>query len=127
MSHAKVLLTLFLAGCATTNQMQADVSARWIGQPIDAFIVRHGVPQVSQRLNDGRMVAEWTDVYGVADTGAPIQAIIGVAGNAQVQGGSYQLICSLRLISRGGTIEQVHVVADTVGRWNTSRCAEVLR
>lgn len=120
------LSLLALASCTSTAQVQSDVSSRWIGQPLDAFVVKHGVPQATFEMADGRTVVEWSDVHGIAKTGAPAQTLIGLG--TPVQGGSYQLTCKIRfVISRSGTIEKASIVGDTIGRWNTSRCAEVLK
>lgn len=107
--------------------MKAARASKWVGQPLDAFIVAKGIPQVREPMRDGRTVVEWTDNYGIGRGGAMADTLIASAGGAQIQGGSYQLTCKVRMIiSKAGVIEQFNIVADTIGAWNTSRCAEVL-
>lgn len=126
MRYLAALVSLLLVGCVSTANVESDFSSRWTGKPLDAFVVKHGIPQASQKLNDGRTVVEWTNVHGIADTGAPLQTL--VATGAPVQGGSYQLTCKLRIVAAPtGVIESIAIASDTIGRWTTSRCAEVLK
>ena len=115
-----------LAGCAGISDKGAALSSRFVGQPFDTFVTRYGIPQASQKLASGTTVYEWSSHFGVANTGAPIQTLLMAGSNAQVQGGSYQLECKVRLaVGSGGMIEQFAVADDTIGAWQLSRCNEL--
>jgi hypothetical protein len=117
---------LALSACAGAGDKGAALSSRFVGQPFDTFVTRYGIPQGSQKLANGKTVYEWSSHFGVANTGAPIQTLLMAGSNAQVQGGSYQLECKVRLIvGPSGMIEQFAVADDTIGAWQLSRCNEV--
>lgn len=121
------LLCFGMAACSTGSQ-SPTIPAMLTGASMQEFILRNGVPQVQQKLPDGTTMMEWTDTHGVADTGGLIQQLVGAAGEVEVQGGSYQLVCRLRfIVTKDGKIASVAVVKDTPGRRGLSRCAEVSR
>jgi hypothetical protein len=75
LSALKVLpggLCLVLGCCVNPERIHDDFTARWIGQPIDEFTVKYGLSSGSQKLRDGRTVVEWSEGYGVANTGSPL-------------------------------------------------------
>src|SRR6202022_625342 len=118
---------LVIVGCVNPEKIHDDFTTRWIGQPIDEFTVKYGLSSGSQKLRDGRTVVEWSEGYGVANTGSPLVGAAAAIGGAETQGGSFQLRCQLRLIvATSGRIEEIVIVKDTVGRWVNARCAEVL-
>jgi hypothetical protein len=120
-------LFVVLACCVNPNSIHDDFTARWIGKPIDDFTIRYGIASASQKLKDGRTVVEWSEGYGVANTGSPLVGAAAAIGGAETQGGSVQLRCQLRfVVDTTGRIEQIVIVKDTIGRWVNSRCAEVL-
>jgi hypothetical protein len=123
---AFIVLGVLLAACSGAREEVAQsITGGWTGQPFDSFVTKHGPPQSQHKLTDGRTVAEWSDTFGIASTK---NSLLTAASGAQHQGGALQLNCRLRFtVSRSGTIEQMQVVNDTFGRFETSRCAEVLR
>jgi hypothetical protein len=126
-SLAVLLSLLALSGCGSTAEMKAVHASKWVGQSLDSFVIAKGVPQVRQPMRDGRTVVEWTDNRGVGRGGAMADVLIASGGGAEIQGGSYQLTCKVRMVvSRAGIIEDFNIVADTIGAWNLSRCAEAL-
>lgn len=121
------LVAVVQAGCGATPEMKASYAGRWVGQSLDSFAIRHGIPQLKQPMADGRMLVEWTDNYGIGRGGALADTLVASIGGAQTQGDSYQLTCKVRMIvGKTGIIQDFQVVGDTVGAWNVSRCAEAL-
>ena len=120
------IATTTLASCAGVQEKGAALGSRFVGQPFDSFVTHYGIPQASQKLSDGGMTYEWTSRYGVANTGAAVQTLLMAGSGAEVQGGSYQLGCTVRLVvGRTGGIEQFIIANDTIGAWQMSRCNEV--
>lgn len=116
-----------LAACGSTKDMQSGYAAKWVGKPVDSFALAHGLMPGRQTLSDGRTMIEWSDNYGIGRGGPLADTFVSSIGGAQTQGGSYQLTCKVRMIvGKTGIIEDFAVVADTIGSWQLSRCAEVL-
>ncbi|ODN70241.1 hypothetical protein A6302_02452 [Methylobrevis pamukkalensis] len=56
---ASGLALLGLAACVTTEQAGQAITARWIGQPSDAFFVQYGPPRGSYVLANGDTIHTW--------------------------------------------------------------------
>ncbi len=96
-----------LSGCGTTGIANDAARDRWIGQPSDAFFVKHGAPKRQLTLNNGGKVYAWETV-------------------AMPSGTQIQIACSADIVTDPrGIITEIRLQEDTIGLWNTSRCTEV--
>lgn len=83
--------------------------AGWVGKPADAFFAQHGAAEEDQRLSDGRHVYIWKT-------------------STMAGAGRIRVWCSADILaSAAGIITDIRPREDSIGRWNTSRCAEVFR
>jgi len=127
-----ILATLTLAACTTTQQAHDALQTRWLGRSADAFFVQYGPPASSFPLADGRLVYEWTGgrrnyaLGGSAFTTAHAVGSTAYATTSYSGGGTLAVGCSVRIVADGErTIQAIAPTVDTVGRFTTSRCAEV--
>src|SRR4051812_12314836 len=96
-----------LAACSTTEQAGQAMRSSWTGKSADDFFAAHGAPTQSHTAADGRRMYTW-----------------GTRSNAPMGGPS--LYCSADIVADpSGRISDVRPRADSIGLWNTSRCAEI--
>jgi hypothetical protein len=82
------------------------MTTQWQGKRADDFFAEHGAAKTHRKLGDGRAVYLWETVTN-ASFGGP------------------QVYCSADIVSdRSGVITDIRPSADSLGLWNTSRCAE---
>jgi hypothetical protein len=85
------------------NSVHDDFTARWIGKPFDDFTIRYGIGSAAQKLKDGRSVVEWSEGYGVSNTGLLLSAPL-----PQLECGNARRVFSIAL--------PIALVVDTAGR-----------
>ena len=120
-----------VAGCSGGS----DAVVKYIGQNMDAFVMANGAPQSSYQLNNGGKVYRWSS--GVRSIPLPSTTNVNVhdngygnyTGNAiTTGGGSLNMRCELQITTDASdTITNITCTADTMGKWQFSRCAEVIK
>jgi hypothetical protein len=125
-------VAFLLGGCNTTQQAELAMQTRWKGQKADEFFIAHGLPQSEFTLSDGRKMFSWksgTITYGLPGSAQSRTTVLGgmaLTNTTYTPGGSVDVFCSAQIIvGRSGLIEEIRPHEDTIGRWNTSRCAEL--
>ena len=107
--HRSIILAvvaIFLASCSTTQQAAVALQNGWVGKNADDFFKRYGPPASNFALADGGTIYEW------------------VGGRAAV--GNIYLGCKVRITTtRDRTIAAIAPSGDSLGMWQTSRCAEL--
>ena len=144
-------LVLLINGCATTQQTIAKVNNKYVGKNMDQFILENGMPQQKYKLNDNSYMYTWnsgtksfvmpttTSYSGTSTAHANVRntgygSVSGSAygssqGTATTYGGNtFNLECVIRLhATKDGNILSIKELKDSLGVWEASRCAEVLR
>lgn len=121
-----------LAGCATTQQATDALQKGFVGRDLDAFVLRYGAPLQRHQLNSGGSIYVWSSEvqsYDLPST-TTIQGTTspyGFSGSAVTTGGGVvNVFCEVQIVTApNGTITSIAPTRDTIGRWTTSRCAEV--
>ena len=120
-----------VVGCTTTEQANAAMESKFVGQTTDSFFVDHGPPAASHNLDDGRVIYLWAENPHSVYLPGSTTATVNVVGNtAWVNGwtsspSSINVQCQVRIISRDGKIEKIVAQSDSVGWWQLSRCNEI--
>jgi hypothetical protein len=106
-AFAAAAAILSLTGCGTTQQAGEAMKTSWVGRKADDFFVKHGAAQREQQLSDGRRVYVWQ-----------------TSANASM--GGPRVSCSADIVaSAAGVIVEIRPREDSIGLWNSSRCAEI--
>lgn len=124
---------LLVAGCATTEETNSAIRARWLGQPGDAFFAQYGPPQRSYKLNDGSSVYNWRggektiqhaaqyrDVPRDKDPKKTDRVLVSPARTEE-------LFCELQInVDPRGHITAIQTTRESSGAgFSFSRCAEI--
>ena len=127
-----LIMALSLIGCATTKQTAASLNSQWIGQNVDNFVGKFGLPQGEYQLQNGDTILAWGDRGIVHMPGsATTTGSISPYGSLSATTTGYapydvKLACDLQItVAPGGAIKNISIIQDTWGKWETSRCAEV--
>lgn len=135
MNRIHILVAAFiLAGCASTQEAAQTLSSNFAGKNIDAFVLRHGAPFQRHQLNSGDLLYRWSSevhAYGLPTT-TTVQGTatpVGFSGTATTTGGgTVNVFCEVEILTaQDGNIKSISPVRDTIGRWTTSRCAEIFK
>lgn len=128
-----VAALLLAAGCATTEETNSAIRARWIDQPGDLFFAQYGPPQRSYKLNDGSSVYNWRggeksvqyaaqyrDVPRSGDAKKTDRVMVSPARTEE-------LFCELQInTNAAGRITAIQTTRESSGAgFSFSRCAEV--
>ena len=108
-TYITVLLSLQLSGCATTQQGM-DKLNYFIGQNADVFFQNYGTPYSRYNFENGDRVYRWSSEkisFQMSTTTAVLECVVDVYTNGD------------------NKIIRFRAVRDTIGKWVTSRCAEV--
>lgn len=124
-----LFLALVCAACVSTQSVVDRFGQKWVGKDFDEFVLRYGTPYRKFELNSGDIAYAWNS--GTSSIAMPAAATTNIYGNTaytQVSGGgNINMSCEMQLVTdRAGVIKQVRILKDTIGRWATSRCHEVL-
>ena len=135
---ARLLFTffcLFPIGCASTEEAMICARAMYVGQHIDKFILERGIPQEKHTLSNGDVVYWWTsdvEIVEMPETShmsGHLDESGWYHGTATTTGGSkIRLFCKIRIITeKDGTVRDINAVRDTMGKWKSSRAAEIFK
>jgi hypothetical protein len=132
---AGLIVLAALSACTTTEEALTAARSKYIGTNADRFWLANGPPARSHTLSDGSTLYTWvggTKFYNTpAVTTVNMSPSIGggVMGTATTTGGSTVAIgCALELhVDTKGIVRGIRAVDDTIGAWELSRCAEILR
>jgi hypothetical protein len=130
-----VIVLAILSGCTTTAQGINRANSRFVGRNMDDFVKEYGMPIREFKLNDGSKVYRWSSevlTYGLpsSTTFQATQSDSGlISGTSQTYGGgSINVFCEVDIFTTSdGTITAIKPVRDTLGKWTTSRCAEIFK
>jgi hypothetical protein len=104
---ASLLMALALAGCGSTQQAAQSAQSKWLGKSVDEFFSKNGPPKRQFVTATGGVIYTWETL-------------------AMPSGTRTQLVCSADIVSDSGrTIREIRLQEDSIGHWNTSRCAEI--
>ena len=126
------LAGIVVAGCSTTQQAGVALQTAWIGRNADDFFKRYGPPASDFALGDGGKIYEW--IGGRAAVAIPGEAsttttFVGNTAFSNTQftgGGNIYLGCKVRITTKPDrTITAIVPSGDSLGKWQTSRCAEL--
>jgi hypothetical protein len=130
-----IILLVIFTGCTTTEQGLNKANSQFVGRNMDDFVREYGMPYREFKLNDGSKLYRWSS--GVLSYGIPssttFQATQGtygqITGTSQTHGGgSIDVSCEVDIhTTSDGTITAIKPVRDTLGKWTTSRCAEIFK
>ncbi|GAA0503847.1 MULTISPECIES: hypothetical protein [Pigmentiphaga] len=124
---------LLVSGCATTEETNSAIRARWIGQSTDAFFSQYGPPQRSYKLGDGSSVYNWRggeksiqhaaqyrDVPRDKDSKKTDRVMVSPARTEE-------LFCELQInANAAGSITAIQTTRESSGAgFSFSRCAEI--
>ena len=131
---ALLAVVLALGGCASTQEAANSLRRNFEGKNIDAFVLRYGAPYQRHQLNSGDLMYTWSSEirsYGLPTT-TTIQGSTspyGFSGTAtKTGGGMINVFCEVQIVTaQDGTVKSISPFRDTIGRWTTSRCAEVFK
>lgn len=129
-----LIFAIAVAGCSTTKEAMQAVSNRYIGANIDDFFAENGLPKAKWQTKSGDVLYTWNS----RSVSFPIPMVTtaqgGATGSRQsvtavtTGGGTIDVFCELQIrTSEDGTIRNITPMVDTVGVWETSRCAEIFR
>jgi hypothetical protein len=120
------------SGCTTTEQAAQALHSKWEGQPVDSFFVQNGPPVSSYAMVDGGKIFTWiggrTDIPlpGSASTATNVIGNTAISTTTFQEGSDLKLGCRVQIVTNlGGVITTIKPVGDTIGMWQTSRCAEI--
>ena len=122
-----------VAACSTTEDARQALQTRWIGHSADEFVTDNGFPQGQYYLQNGDTLLAWGDQRSVrmpqsSTTSGYISPSTGYFTTNTLTSGGYniEVSCELQLtVSKDGTIKAIRIMRDTIGLWETSRCAEI--
>lgn len=125
----------YMIGCSTTEQGMKRANDAYVGKNVDEFMLRFGPPQNEHKLNNGNVVYQWIlggESYGMPATTSTTgyaNSYGGYSGYSTTYGGgSLKIFCDLQVqASSDGTIISINALRDTIGAWETSRCAEIFK
>ena len=125
---------LALCACTTPQQAILSVQNKYVGRPVDEFFVAKGPPQSEYKLNNGDTVYTW--VGGIRHYHIPTTTDVrlrqtysgNIRGTATTyEGGDVTIGCTVELhTNANGVVRSARIANDTIGRWQLSRCAEIL-
>jgi hypothetical protein len=125
---------LALCACTTAEQAISSVQSKYVGRPVDEFFIAKGPPQSAYKLNNGDTIYTW--VGGIREYHLPTTTDVqlrqtktgNISGTATTYGGRDVTIgCTLELhTNANGVVRSARIADDTIGRWQLSRCAEIL-
>ena len=128
-----IIFLLLASGCTTTKSAIDYIGVNYVGNNIDKFIIDHGIPSKQYELNNGNIIYEWVSnirSYGLSNTTTQ-NGHMTTSGNftstsISSGGGSLDVYCKLEFhTDPNGIILSAKSITDTIGRWTTSRCAEI--
>jgi hypothetical protein len=131
----KALLSLAiigLAGCTTTEQAATVLHSKWDGQPADNFFLQFGPPASAYTMTDGGKIFSWVGgranipLSGSASTTTNVIGSTAISTTTYQGGGTLALGCSVQIVTtKSGVITAIKPTGDSLGMWQTSRCAEI--
>ena len=132
--RALLASVLLLAACTTTQGMTDRLGERYTGRHVDQFFITYGPPVSEYALSNGDKFYTWSS--GITPVTLPGSSNFSgsVSKYGQIQGSSSNtppttipMLCEIRFLTAfDGTIKRIDITRDTIGWWDTSRCAEVL-
>lgn len=136
MNRILIILTivLSLAGCASTQEAANSLRSNFAEKNIDAFVLRYGAPFQRHQLNSGDLLYTWSSelrTYSLPAT-TTVQGTASPYGfsatTTTTDGGTISVFCEVQIITtHDGTIKSISPFRDTIGKWTTSRCAEIFK
>jgi hypothetical protein len=131
---ALLAVVLAFSGCASTQEAANSLRHNFEGKNIDVFVLRYGAPYQRHQLNSGDLMYTWSSEirsYGLPTT-TTIQGSTspyGYSGTATTFGGGMiNVFCEVQIVTtKDCTVKSISPFRDTIGRWTTSRCAEVFK
>jgi hypothetical protein len=129
-----LVFVLALGGCASTQEAADSLRRNFEGKNIDTLVLRYGAPYQKHQLNSGDLMYTWSSeirAYGLPTT-TTIQGSTSASGFSGTAissgGGAINVFCQVQIVTaQDGTIKSISPFRDTIGRWTTSRCAEVFK
>jgi hypothetical protein len=135
MRVAAILGCCLLCACTSAQEALKSVESSYIGQKADRFFIARGPPAGTHRLSDGGTIYTW--IGGVKGYHIPSTTTVnltptfggGATGTATTYGGGNLAIgCKLELLADPqDVVRSIRVAQDTIGAWQLSRCAEILK
>jgi hypothetical protein len=127
-----LLATIAISACSTTEDAHQALQSKWVGRTADDFVSAYGLPQGQYQMQNGDHLLAWgtqTSVHMPSQTTvngfvAPSGQFIGTAHTTG--GNDIGVSCDLQMtVSPQGRIKSFRIMRDTIGLWETSRCAEI--
>jgi hypothetical protein len=125
-------LILFLFSCTTNQDVIDRLTREYLGRSSDDFFRNYGPPASEFKLSSGGSIYTWhsgfhnvpmpvtTNTQGTASPS-------GFSAYSTTTGGDVRLFCEAKIVTNEkGQIQDISI-RGTVGAWEISRCAEVLR
>lgn len=131
MNRIFLVLSLALGACSTTQQAERTLSGQWVGKPADAFFSRHGLPSSSYALQNGGTLFEWRADRSLSMPAQSFTSFSGGPGGSgsattTTTGGPLAISCRVQIATDARrVIVEIRPTFDTIGLWQTSRCAEI--
>lgn len=101
-----LLISAILGACSTTREAAQALQFQYIGKNSDEFFAIYGPPSSEYGLESGDRVFRWNS---------------GKWSNAYAE-----VFCEVQLlVSRDNKIKSIAPINDSIGKWQTSRCAEI--
>jgi hypothetical protein len=131
---ALIVGLLALPGCTTTQEAMTNATSKYVGKNFDQFVLDHGIPHSKYQLNSGGYVYVWNS--GIITYSMPVTTTFSgtaspysYSGTATTTGGgAIDVFCELKIhTDESGQILSITPVTDTLGKWTTSRCAEIFK
>lgn len=120
------------AACSTTDDARQALQQKWVGRSADDFVSSYGFPQGQYQLQNGDTLLAWGNQRNVympqsSTTTGYVSPTGYYTARTQTSGGNnIDVSCDLQLtVAKGGTIKAIRITRDTIGMWETSRCAEI--
>jgi hypothetical protein len=131
-TYLTVLISLQLFGCATTQQGMDKINY-FIGQNADLFFQNYGTPYSRYNFENGDRVYRWSSekISFQMPTTTTVTGSISPTGDFTGRadtflGNTAVLECVVDVYTNSDNkIIRFRAVRDTIGKWVTSRCAEV--
>ena len=126
-------LALFacLGGCTSTEQAAKVLHSKWDGQPADSFFLQYGPPVSTYAMTDGGKIFTWVGgqanvpLPGTASTTTQVIGNTATSTTTYNPGGNIAVGCRVQIVTnQSGVITAIRPMGDTIGLWQTSRCAE---
>ncbi len=129
-----VLLGFVTSACTTTQDANEGLQLRYVGKSADDFFIKHGPPKTKYPLDNGKLIYIWSErptiqhVPASSNTTVNLDGDTAYASTTTTPASEIIIQCEVKIIaSETGMIEQIEAHGDTVGNWETSRCAEIFR